>query len=97
MVYKRQKLNVLLLDCYSLPPPHARTHIHRLDSQLHDYREGEWAAMREEADELRRDIVQYNILELVTKLEDLGCRLKSLATEVGMQLLKCQDMCMYLQ
>ena len=38
--------------------------------------------MRQEADKLRRDIVQYNILELATKLEDFVSRLKSLATEV---------------
>ncbi len=39
--------------------------------------------MREEADELRRDMPQYNILELVTKLEDFVGRIKSLAIEVG--------------
>ncbi len=38
--------------------------------------------MREEADEVRRDMPQYNVLELITKLEDFVCRLKSLAIEV---------------
>ena len=55
----------------------------RLDSLLRSYRDSEWACMREEADELRRDMPQYNILELVTKLEDFVGRIKSLAIEVG--------------
>ncbi len=38
--------------------------------------------MREEADEVRRDMPQYNVLELLTKLEDFVGRLKSLAIEV---------------
>lgn len=59
---------------------------HRLDTQLRSYRESEWACMREEADELRRDMPQYNILELVTKLEDFVARIKSLAIEVGLSM-----------
>jgi len=56
--------------------------IPRLDSQLRIYREGEWAAMRTEADELRRELPMNEIEELVAKLEDFVSRLRSLAIEV---------------
>ncbi len=57
--------------------------IHRLDNQLRIYREGEWAAMRKDADELRRELPSYEIEELITTLEDFVSRLNSLAIEVS--------------
>lgn len=60
---------------------------YRLDTQLREYRESEWAAVREETDELSRSLGLYNLLELITKLEDFVARLKSLAVEVSIMAL----------
>ncbi|XP_064383023.1 myoferlin-like isoform X2 [Halichondria panicea] len=74
-------LDMLSENLDQMLPPVPEQGFTRLDTQLRSYRESEWACMREEADELRRDMPQYNILELVTKLEDFVARIKSLAIE----------------
>ena len=54
----------------------------RLDKLIRDRREMEWNFLKEDADNLRRNLLLKPHQELVTEVEDLMLRLKSLAIEV---------------
>ena len=55
----------------------------RLDQLMRDFRGQEWRLLIGDCDHLRTNLPSYPINEIIADLEEYICRLKSLAVEVG--------------